>query len=171
MLSPSEEKQRALKVSELYGRPLNRRISKETPAFKMGDVVISSVVLSTPFITFAILFDLYENSSYSYVADIQGASFIFIIGLFEVVLFGIPLIRYARARLDNSYVFSNSLFWIILFIIVGYCFSMFQLITGSSSQAFLEVSIRLTVFVLSTFTVSVLSTVILAKFFYKLSKG
>jgi len=94
MLSPEQERQRALKVSQLYGqkyiksRPLNARPLSLSPA------VVCGFVLAVPSVAFAILLDIYRNTSYWNLSDVQGASMIFIPSLMAVFVSAVVAVRY-----------------------------------------------------------------------------
>jgi len=80
MISPDEEKQRALKVSKLYGSHVEEKTevtSEEHSDFPRSTLISQSILLVSPVVLMTVIISVYKNSSTT-ISEIQGVSIAFI---------------------------------------------------------------------------------------------
>ncbi len=171
MLSPEQERERALKVAELYGQRLLRPEPLYTKPLNLSPATKSALVLAIPPVAFAALLDIYRNNNYSNLTDVQAASMIFIPSLMAVFAITVIVIRYVYTKLNNSYTFSNSVFWIGLAVVVGFSLTLFQLTTGSGMQSPIEIMARIVIFAVCIGLISIVALTSLVRIFYNRNKS
>jgi hypothetical protein len=167
MLSPKQERERALKVSQLYGQTLIKPRAMDAKPLSLSPAIVCGLVLAIPSVAFATLQDIYRNTSYWNLPDVQGASMIFIPSLMAVFAIAVVSIRYVYAKLNNSYIFSTGVFWIGLCLVIGLSISLFELTTGSGMQSPVEIMARIGLFTAGIGLVSVMVFVTLVRILYR----
>lgn len=170
MLSPEQERERALKVAQLYGQsPASLRDASIVVRARLdlSPAVVCGLMLAIPSIAFAILLNIYRNTSYWNISDVQGASMIFIPSLMAVFGITVAAIRYVNEKLNNSYTFSIGVFWIGLGLDIGFSLSLFELTKGSGMQSPLEIMARTAIFAIGIGLVSVAAFTALVRVFYR----
>lgn len=166
MLSPEQERERALKVSQLYGQKFIKPGALNAKPLSLSPAIICGLVLAIPSVAFATLLNIYRNTSYWNLSDVQGASMIFIPSLMAIFAIAVISIRYVDEKLNNSYTFSTGVFWIGLILVAGFSLSLFELTTGSGMQSPLEIMTRIAVFAVGIGLVSLTVFVALVRIFY-----
>lgn len=170
MLSPEQERERALKVSQLYGQKLIKPTALNSKPLNLSPAAFSGFVMAIPPVAFVTLLNIYQNTNYWNLSDVQGASMIFIPSLMAVFVITVVATKYAYQKLNNTYGISDSAFWIGLGLVAGFSLTFFKLTTGSGMQSPLEIITRTAIFAVGIGLVSLVAFITIVRIFYKSQK-
>lgn len=125
MLTPEEERKRAIAISKLYNRK-NRPVTIEKPLkstpFPFYSVWKLSFVLLVPVAVVYTLINLFLGLDYSSAADIQGAGIAFVGMLIIVGLVSFRTLSNYRNNMKSLISNETFLFWLILLFLVPLVF-------------------------------------------------
>ena len=117
MLTPEEERKRAIKISRLYDHEEKIVIPKKEispKSFPAGYIWKSSLALLLPIVVMYVLASLFLGLRYNSIADVQGAGIAFVCAL---ILVGLVLYRslgYYRKNIKTILNDEVALFWLIV---------------------------------------------------------
>lgn len=172
MLTPEEERQRALRVSQLYGAPLPHPATPVVAPvpFHASKAIAGGLLAVTPAVLCGWVVNLYQHLQYYTLTDVKAVSILLIPGLLALVIATLVLWHYARKSLDNAYPFGSRLFWLGLFVIIGVSLPLFTFLEGPAEQPLTEIIIRSVIFTVLEYVMSVIVFMILASLIHWLTR-
>jgi hypothetical protein len=126
MLTPEEETARALKASQLYGKPLPSELKKAPPpSFIWKPAIVASVFLTIPFLFVMLLLSIYLSFVTISLSDFQAASLLLIVLMMAALLLTIACLRYFRQVLYKNYLGIHVSFWISFLALCAIAYAAF----------------------------------------------
>jgi hypothetical protein len=170
MLTPEQEKQRALKISQLYYEPsktLNDPTVEVPYSFDSRFSFKLSLLFVLPLIITNIVFSFYFDMTYLSPSDIQAASIVFIMALMVIGVVLYQSAKYFYNQLSLRYQSYKAIFWATTFLLLPLLLFVRFLLAGMLPQSIPELIVRCVVFSLIASIVAVVGIGYISNVFEK----
>lgn len=146
MLTPEEERERAIEISKLYNHaPEKSRAARAETLnlFKWSEVIKPAALLVLSGIAVNILITVFTNVGYGFKEDVAAAGMLFILASLAGWFFVYKAGRYFYNKLYDATKNFSLMFWSSLFFLVPVFFLLRNLTIDASDHNFLSILLQL----------------------------